>query len=54
LIFKKSEILQTGKPCTHLFEYKTEQNLKENGKLRVEGKSYVVADEDVLHFRFNV
>jgi ribosome-binding ATPase len=40
--------------CTDLFEYKTEQKLKENGKLRVEGKEYVVADGDVLHFRFNV
>jgi GTP-binding protein YchF len=40
--------------CTDLFEYKTELKLKENGKLRVEGKEYVVADGDVLHFRFNV
>jgi len=40
--------------CTDLFEYKTEQKLKENGKLRVEGKEYVVSDGDVLHFRFNV
>ncbi len=40
--------------CTDLFEYKTEQKLKENGKLRVEGKEYIVADGDVLHFRFNV
>ncbi len=40
--------------CTDLFEYKTEQKLKENGKMRVEGKEYVVADGDVLHFRFNV
>lgn len=27
---------------------------KEQGKLRVEGKSYVVHDGDVVHFRFNV
>ncbi len=40
--------------CTDLFEYKTELKLKENGKLRVEGKEYIVADGDVLHFRFNV
>ncbi|MCP3942968.1 MAG: redox-regulated ATPase YchF [Desulfobacteraceae bacterium] len=40
--------------CTELFDYKTEQKLKESGKLRVEGKDYVVADGDVLHFRFNV
>lgn len=27
---------------------------KENGKLRLEGKDYVVNDGDVIHFRFNV
>ncbi|SMB96307.1 hypothetical protein SAMN00017405_1501 [Desulfonispora thiosulfatigenes DSM 11270] len=27
---------------------------KENGKLRLEGKEYVVQDGDVMHFRFNV
>ncbi|MFT9849426.1 redox-regulated ATPase YchF [Aneurinibacillus sp. REN35] len=27
---------------------------KENGKFRLEGKEYVVADGDVMHFRFNV
>lgn len=27
---------------------------KENGKLRLEGKDYVVQDGDVMHFRFNV
>ena len=26
---------------------------KELGKIRVEGKDYVVADGDVMHFRFN-
>jgi ribosome-binding ATPase len=26
---------------------------KEAGKLRVEGKDYVVADGDICHFRFN-
>lgn len=33
-------------------QYKTEQAAKEAGKLRVEGKEYVVADGDVMHFRF--
>jgi len=28
--------------------------VKENGKLRVEGKEYVMQDGDVVHFRFNV
>jgi GTP-binding protein YchF len=33
---------------------KGEQGAKEAGKLRLEGKDYVVQDGDVLHFRFNV
>jgi len=33
---------------------KGEQACKENGKLNVEGKEYVVTDGDVMHFRFNV
>lgn len=31
-----------------------EQGAKEAGKMRLEGKDYVVADGDVMHFRFNV
>lgn len=31
-----------------------EQGAKEAGKLRLEGKEYVVHDGDVMHFRFNV
>lgn len=34
--------------------YKSEAAAKEAGKLRSEGKEYVVQDGDVLHFRFNV
>ena len=33
---------------------KGEQGAKEAGKLRLEGKDYVVHDGDVMHFRFNV
>lgn len=33
---------------------KGEQGAKEAGKLRLEGKTYVVLDGDVMHFRFNV
>ncbi len=33
---------------------KGEQGAKEAGKLRVEGKDYIVQDGDVMHFRFNV
>jgi GTP-binding protein YchF len=32
----------------------SEQAVKDAGRLRVEGKEYVVADGDVIHFRFNV
>jgi ribosome-binding ATPase len=43
---------------TYSFEdfviYKSEPALKEAGKLRIEGKEYVVSDGDVMHFRFNV
>jgi GTP-binding protein YchF len=35
-------------------QYGGEHGAKEAGKLRVEGKDYIVQDGDVLHFRFNV
>lgn len=35
-------------------KFKGEQGAKEAGKLRSEGKDYVVHDGDVIHFRFNV
>jgi len=34
--------------------HKGEQGSKEAGKMRLEGKDYVVRDGDVMHFRFNV
>ena len=34
--------------------YGTETKVKEAGKMRVEGKEYIVQDGDVMHFRFNV
>ncbi len=34
--------------------YGGEQGAREAGKMRLEGKDYVVADGDVMHFRFNV
>jgi ribosome-binding ATPase YchF (GTP1/OBG family) len=33
---------------------KGEQGAKEAGKMRLEGREYVVKDGDVMHFRFNV
>ena len=35
-------------------KYKGEHGAKEAGKLRLEGKDYIVQDGDVMHFRFNV
>ena len=32
----------------------SEAKVKEAGKMRVEGKEYIVKDGDVMHFRFNV
>jgi ribosome-binding ATPase YchF (GTP1/OBG family) len=32
----------------------SESAVKEVGKMRVEGKDYIVHDGDVMHFRFNV
>ncbi|MUP45808.1 redox-regulated ATPase YchF [Gramella sp. BOM4] len=34
--------------------YGSEAKVKEAGKMRVEGKDYIVKDGDVMHFRFNV
>ncbi len=35
-------------------EVRNEAKMKELGKLRVEGKEYVMQDADIVHFRFNV
>ena len=35
-------------------QYKSESAAKEAGRMRVEGKEYIVQDGDVMHFRFNV
>lgn len=35
-------------------QYGSENACKENGKLSVEGKTYIVEDGDIMHFRFNV
>ena len=39
---------------TDFIACKGEQGAKEAGKMRLEGKDYVVRDGDVMHFRFNV
>lgn len=35
-------------------KYGSESACRENGRLRIEGKEYLVKDGDVMHFRFNV
>ena len=35
-------------------KYQSEAACREAGKLRIEGKDYIVKDGDVMHFRFNV
>ena len=35
-------------------ELKGEQKAKELGKMRLEGKDYILKDGDIMHFRFNV
>ena len=37
-----------------LDKLETMQKVKEAGKLRLEGKDYVVQDGDIIEFRFNV
>ena len=48
--FIKAEVYTYEDIMTH----KTELNVKESGKLRIEGKDYIVKDGDIMHFRFNV
>ena len=35
-------------------KYKTEEKIKEAGKLRSEGKDYIVQDGDIFNFKFNI
>src|SRR5699024_8100503 len=37
-----------------LYEAQSIAQARENGKVRLEGKEYIVQDGDVIHFRFNV
>ena len=48
--FSKAEVISYD----DFIQYKSEAACRENGKLRIEGKEYVVKDGDVMHFRFNV
>ncbi len=48
--FIKAEVLS----YEDLILYRDEKIAKEHGKLRLEGKDYVMQDGDICHFRFNV
>lgn len=48
--FIRAEVIAYEDFITH----RGEQGAKEAGKLRLEGKEYIVRDGDVMHFRFNV
>lgn len=37
-----------------IIKFKTEAGVKENGRLRLEGKEYAVQDGDIIFFKFNV
>ncbi len=48
--FIRAEVIAFG----DFIACKGEHGAKEHGKMRLEGKEYVVKDGDVMHFRFNV
>jgi GTP-binding protein YchF len=52
--FEKGFIRAEVYKCDDLFQHGSEAAIKEAGKLRLEGKEYIVKDGDVMHFRFNV
>ena len=52
--FEKGFIRAEVISYTDYDSYESEAKVKEAGKMRVEGKDYIVQDGDVMHFRFNV
>ena len=52
--FEKGFIKAEVYNCDDLFTYKSELKVREAGKLRMEGKEYLVQDGDIMHFLFNV
>ncbi len=51
--FEKKFIRAEAVSCEDFFKYGSSEKCKENGKLRIEGKDYIVKDGDVLFFRVN-
>ena len=52
--FEKGFIRAETIAFADFIQYKGEAGAKEAGRLRLEGKDYLVQEGDVLHFRFNV
>ncbi len=52
--FEKGFIRAEVISYTDYDNYESEVKVKEAGKMRVEGKDYIVQDGDVMHFRFNI
>ena len=48
--FIKAEVMS----FEDLKEYGSELKVKEAGKMRLEGKDYLMQDGDIVYFRFNV
>ncbi len=51
--FEKNFIRAETVTCEDFLKFGSAEKCKENGKLRIEGKDYIVKDGDVLHFRVN-
>ena len=51
--FEKNFIRAEAVSCEDFIKFGSAEKCKENGKLRIEGKDYIVKDGDVLNFRFN-
>ncbi|MGA7160589.1 MAG: redox-regulated ATPase YchF [Bacteroidota bacterium] len=48
--FIRAEIMK----CEDIIRLGTEQKVKDNGLLYIEGREYLIEDGDIVHFRFNV
>ncbi len=51
--FEKNFIRAEVVTCEEFIKFGSSEKCKENGKLRIEGKDYIVKDGDVLYFRVN-
>tara|TARA_X000001036_G_scaffold437625_1_gene483364 strand:+ start:758 stop:1828 length:1071 start_codon:yes stop_codon:yes gene_type:complete len=51
--FEKNFIRAETVTCEDFIKFGSVEKCKENGKLRIEGKDYIVKDGDVLYFRVN-